>query len=219
MIVPLAPGGFSAWGMLSADVVNDYARTDLRNLDDVGVDELELLFAAITERGDALAGRAGRAARAGGARAPARAALPRPGARDRRGRPTASSTRSGSAPPSRSRSGARYGHTMDDPGADPQRAGARHRALRASRADRGCRRRYGDARPRPDRAPRGVRLRPAGDGRVRRLRARRGSPPATRSTARRSIDEGTSTTVVHSRPAVDGRRVRAPARSSVGQSA
>jgi N-methylhydantoinase A len=48
VIVPIAPGGFSAWGMLSADVVNDYSRTDLRNLEDVPVDELEDLFAAIT---------------------------------------------------------------------------------------------------------------------------------------------------------------------------
>jgi N-methylhydantoinase A len=48
VIVPIAPGGFSAWGMLSADVVNDYSRTDLRNLEDVPADELEALFAAIT---------------------------------------------------------------------------------------------------------------------------------------------------------------------------
>jgi N-methylhydantoinase A len=49
VIIPLAPGGFSAWGMLSADVVNDYSRTDLRNLDDVPPEEFESLFAAITD--------------------------------------------------------------------------------------------------------------------------------------------------------------------------
>ena len=49
VIVPIAPGGFSAWGMLSADVVNDYSRTDLRNLDDVPPAELEALFASITD--------------------------------------------------------------------------------------------------------------------------------------------------------------------------
>jgi len=49
VIVPIAPGGFSAWGMLSADIVNDYSRTDLRTLDDVRVEELEELFAAITD--------------------------------------------------------------------------------------------------------------------------------------------------------------------------
>jgi N-methylhydantoinase A len=53
VIVPIAPGGFSAWGMLSADVVNDYSRTDLRNLDDVPTDELEALFDAIAEEATA----------------------------------------------------------------------------------------------------------------------------------------------------------------------
>jgi N-methylhydantoinase A len=49
VIIPLAPAGFSAWGMLSADVVNDYSRTDLRTLDEVSPDELAALFAAIAE--------------------------------------------------------------------------------------------------------------------------------------------------------------------------
>jgi N-methylhydantoinase A/oxoprolinase/acetone carboxylase beta subunit len=49
VIIPLAPGGFSAWGMLSADVVNDYSRTDLRSLDDVPANELQNLFASITD--------------------------------------------------------------------------------------------------------------------------------------------------------------------------
>ena len=49
VIIPLAPGGFSAWGMLSADVVNDYSRTDLRNLDDVSGEELQSLFTSATD--------------------------------------------------------------------------------------------------------------------------------------------------------------------------
>jgi N-methylhydantoinase A len=53
VIVPIAPGGFSAWGMLSADVVNDYSRTDLRNLDDVPADELEALFDTIAAEASA----------------------------------------------------------------------------------------------------------------------------------------------------------------------
>jgi N-methylhydantoinase A len=53
VIVPIAPGGFSAWGMLSAEVVNDYSRTDLRNLDDVPSDELEALYGAIAAEASA----------------------------------------------------------------------------------------------------------------------------------------------------------------------
>jgi N-methylhydantoinase A len=49
VIVPLAPGGFSAWGMLSADVVNDYSRTDLRTLDSVVLDELDALLQEVEE--------------------------------------------------------------------------------------------------------------------------------------------------------------------------
>jgi len=49
VIVPLAPGGFSAWGMLSADVVNDYSRTDLRTLDSVALDELDALLREVEE--------------------------------------------------------------------------------------------------------------------------------------------------------------------------
>ena len=45
VIVPIAPGGFSAWGMLSADVVDDYSRTDLRVVEDVPSDELDRLLA------------------------------------------------------------------------------------------------------------------------------------------------------------------------------
>jgi N-methylhydantoinase A len=50
VIVPNAPGGFSAWGMLSADVVNDYSHTDLRILENVPEEELERVFAPIVEQ-------------------------------------------------------------------------------------------------------------------------------------------------------------------------
>jgi N-methylhydantoinase A len=44
VIVPVAPAAFSAWGMLSADIVNDFARTELRRLDDLDLSELEGRF-------------------------------------------------------------------------------------------------------------------------------------------------------------------------------
>ena len=53
VIVPLSPGGFSAWGMLSAEVVNDYSRTDLRNLDDVPPEELAALYGSIEDEASA----------------------------------------------------------------------------------------------------------------------------------------------------------------------
>jgi N-methylhydantoinase A len=40
VIIPFAPSGFSAWGMLSADVVEDVSRTLLTTLDDVEVSAL-----------------------------------------------------------------------------------------------------------------------------------------------------------------------------------
>ena len=47
VIVPNAPSGFSAWGMLSADVVDDYSRTRVSLLDEVPPDELDAIFAEI----------------------------------------------------------------------------------------------------------------------------------------------------------------------------
>ena len=44
VIVPNAPSGFSAWGMLSADVVDDYSRTHIALLDDLPPAELESIF-------------------------------------------------------------------------------------------------------------------------------------------------------------------------------
>ena len=44
VVVPFAPSGFSAWGMLSADIVNDFSRTVMTTLDDADLSALELLF-------------------------------------------------------------------------------------------------------------------------------------------------------------------------------
>ena len=41
VIVPFAPSGFSAWGMLSADLVHDASRTVMQVLDDLDLDDLE----------------------------------------------------------------------------------------------------------------------------------------------------------------------------------
>ncbi len=43
-IVPLLPSGFSAWGMLGADIVNDFAQTDLSVLSDVAPEALDERF-------------------------------------------------------------------------------------------------------------------------------------------------------------------------------
>ncbi|GIM97089.1 hydantoinase/oxoprolinase family protein [Paractinoplanes toevensis] len=45
VLVPFAPSGFSAWGMLSADIVNDFSRTVMTTLDDADLAALEPLFA------------------------------------------------------------------------------------------------------------------------------------------------------------------------------
>ena len=47
VIVPFAPSGFSAWGMLSADIVNDFSRTVMATLDDADLSELEQLFKSV----------------------------------------------------------------------------------------------------------------------------------------------------------------------------
>lgn len=47
VIVPFAPSGFSAWGMLSADIVNDFSRTVMATLDDADLVELDQLFKAV----------------------------------------------------------------------------------------------------------------------------------------------------------------------------
>ena len=47
VIVPNAPSAFSAWGMLSADVVDDFSRTRIALLDDIGPELLESIFREI----------------------------------------------------------------------------------------------------------------------------------------------------------------------------
>ena len=47
VIVPNAPSGFSAWGMLSADVVDDYSRTRIALLHEVAPAELDAIFREI----------------------------------------------------------------------------------------------------------------------------------------------------------------------------
>ncbi|MQA03324.1 MAG: hydantoinase/oxoprolinase family protein [Streptosporangiales bacterium] len=44
VVVPFAPSGFSAWGMLSADVVDDVARTVMAPLDELDLDQLAATF-------------------------------------------------------------------------------------------------------------------------------------------------------------------------------
>ncbi|AZS35709.1 Acetophenone carboxylase gamma subunit [Microbacterium lemovicicum] len=63
VIVPFAPSGFSAWGMLSADVVTDFSRTRIEVLDDAdpadlagGLDAVgDLALASLEEQGIARA--------------------------------------------------------------------------------------------------------------------------------------------------------------------
>ncbi|BCJ68884.1 hydantoinase/oxoprolinase family protein [Polymorphospora rubra] len=47
VVVPFAPSGFSAWGMLSADIVDDFARTVMATLDDADLDQIEALFKGV----------------------------------------------------------------------------------------------------------------------------------------------------------------------------
>ena len=44
VIIPPVPSGFSAWGMLNADIVDDYARTLVTLIDEISEGELELHF-------------------------------------------------------------------------------------------------------------------------------------------------------------------------------
>jgi N-methylhydantoinase A len=66
VIIPFAPSGFSAWGMLSADVVEDASRTVMAVLDDLRLSTLGACFAELEDEAvTSLAGQgvpAGRAA-------------------------------------------------------------------------------------------------------------------------------------------------------------
>lgn len=49
VIIPFAPSGFSAWGMLGADVMDDFSRTLMVVLDTLNPTELEQVFTEIAE--------------------------------------------------------------------------------------------------------------------------------------------------------------------------
>lgn len=49
-IVPVAPAAFSAWGMLAAEVTDDFSRTQLRLVGDFEGNELEDVFTELEER-------------------------------------------------------------------------------------------------------------------------------------------------------------------------
>jgi N-methylhydantoinase A len=50
VIVPIAPAAFSAWGMLAAEVTDDFSQTQLRLVRDVVGDELESVLARLSEQ-------------------------------------------------------------------------------------------------------------------------------------------------------------------------
>ena len=47
VIIPPVPSGFSAWGMLNADIVDDYSLTLVTLIDDILLEELESHFAEL----------------------------------------------------------------------------------------------------------------------------------------------------------------------------
>lgn len=49
VVVPFAPAGFSAWGMLSADIVDDLSRTVMSSLEDADLDWLESVFGEVAQ--------------------------------------------------------------------------------------------------------------------------------------------------------------------------
>lgn len=59
VIVPPSPATFSAWGMLTLDVVHDFARTSLSALDDLRPDDLRARFAELAEQAEAALEREG----------------------------------------------------------------------------------------------------------------------------------------------------------------
>lgn len=44
VMIPAVPGGFSAWGMLQADIRHDAVRTRMANIDELGGDEIDGIF-------------------------------------------------------------------------------------------------------------------------------------------------------------------------------
>ena len=53
VLVPASPGAFSALGLLCADVVHDYIRSDLQDLEGIDPDHVEAAFATLEERATA----------------------------------------------------------------------------------------------------------------------------------------------------------------------
>jgi N-methylhydantoinase A len=53
VVVPILPGAFSAWGMLTLDLVRDYAVTRIARLDGVEAGELDATFAALEAEAEA----------------------------------------------------------------------------------------------------------------------------------------------------------------------
>jgi N-methylhydantoinase A len=53
VIVPSAPGNFSAWGMMMVDVVYDFAQTQVTNMEQADTDALETAYAGLEEQGRA----------------------------------------------------------------------------------------------------------------------------------------------------------------------
>lgn len=49
VVVPQAPSAFSAWGMLNADVMHDFSRTEVALLSEIEAEELEAMFAPLEE--------------------------------------------------------------------------------------------------------------------------------------------------------------------------
>src|SRR5262249_50304772 len=59
VVVPTSPGTFSAWGMLTLDVVHDFAQTSLSALDQLAPEDILQRFRELEERAQAALEREG----------------------------------------------------------------------------------------------------------------------------------------------------------------
>jgi N-methylhydantoinase A len=59
VLIPFAPGYFSAYGMLFSDLRYDYVRSVFRKLSDVSFDEIEAIYAAMEDEGRAAIAQSG----------------------------------------------------------------------------------------------------------------------------------------------------------------
>ncbi|HEY6832105.1 MAG TPA: hydantoinase/oxoprolinase family protein [Pseudolabrys sp.] len=59
VLIPFAPGYFSAYGMLFSDLRYDYVRSVFRKLSDVSFDEIEAIYAAMEDEGQAAIAQSG----------------------------------------------------------------------------------------------------------------------------------------------------------------